>query len=276
MYLGAAGVWVGRIVCVKTYLDEIAQHHRERARNDLRTSEVLKEAAISSPKPLSLKAEVARSSSVALIAEIKRRSPSKGQLNGSLNVEKTLLEYVQGGATGISVLTDEKYFDGSLADLAFAAGVVELPILRKDFVVDKRDLYDAKIHGASAVLLIVAMLDVGEIEDLLAEAYNIGLDALVEVHTKQELKIALDSGASFIGVNQRNLFTFEVDGDLAVSVIAEIPDGVVKVAESGISDVAQVERLAQVGCDGILVGETLVRSADVVDTVRRLSCVARP
>jgi indole-3-glycerol phosphate synthase len=199
---------------------------------------------------------------MAVISEIKRRSPSKGDLDPTLDPVAVARDYEAGGASCVSVLTDEVFFGGSRADLIAARAACALPVLRKDFTVGPLDVCDARIMGADAVLLIVAALADGELADLLSLARDLDLAPLVEVHDEPELDRALAVGADLIGVNQRDLRTFEVDRVRALRMGERMPDGVVAVAESGIRDAADVERLAAAGYTAVLVGETLVRSAD--------------
>ncbi|MDQ3146692.1 MAG: indole-3-glycerol phosphate synthase TrpC, partial [Actinomycetota bacterium] len=198
---------------------------------------------------------------VALIAEVKRRSPSRGDLAPGLVAGELARAYEAGGAACLSVLTDEPSFGGSAADLAEARGACALPVLRKDFTVDERDVADARIMGADAVLLIVAALDAAELAAFTALAGELGMTALVEVHGEGELDRALVAGATVVGVNARDLTTFTVDRTLAERLAPAIPEGVVRVAESGIRDRDDVARLAAAGFDAVLVGETLVTSA---------------
>ncbi len=207
-------------------------------------------------------AAVARAGGVGVIAEVKRRSPSKGDLAPSLDPALLATTYEAGGAAALSVLTDEEFFGGSADDLRAARAAVALPVLRKDFTVCEADVLDARLMGADAVLLIAAALDDAELSHLHALALAVGLDALVEVHDEVEAARAVEVGARLVGVNQRDLVTFEVDTTRAVRVAASLPDGVVRVAESGITDVAQVGRLVAAGYHGILVGESLVTSPD--------------
>jgi len=199
---------------------------------------------------------------MAVISEIKRRSPSMGDLDPTLDPVAVARAYEAGGASCLSVLTDEVYFGGSRADLIAARAACSLPVLRKDFTVGPLDVCDARIMGADAVLLIVAALDDTELGRLLGLARDLGLAPLVEVHDELELDRALAVGADLIGVNQRDLRTFEVDRARALRMGERMPDGVVAVAESGIRDAADVERLAAAGYAAVLVGETLVRSDD--------------
>jgi len=199
---------------------------------------------------------------MAVISEIKRRSPSRGDLDPTLDPAVVAADYEAGGASCLSVLTDEEFFGGGRSDLVAARAACGLPVLRKDFTVGPLDVCDARVMGADAVLLIVAALDDGELVSLLALSREFGLAALVEVHDEDELDRALLAGADLVGVNQRDLRTFEVDRDRALRMGERMPEGVVAVAESGIRDAADVERLASVGYSAVLVGETLVRSSD--------------
>lgn len=207
---------------------------------------------------------------VAVIAEVKRRSPSKGALNVDLDPAELAGRYEAGGAACLSVLTDEGFFGGSAADLAAARGATNLPTIRKDFTVCENDVYDARIMGADCVLLIAAALTEDELGHFHETAREIGLDVLVEIHDEAELQRVLAVKPTIIGVNQRDLVTFEVDTDRAVRVVPAIPAGIVRVAESGITGPAAAETLATAGFDALLVGETLVRSGDPAGTVASL------
>jgi indole-3-glycerol phosphate synthase len=204
------------------------------------------------------------------IAEVKRRSPSKGELDPDLEPDLVAKEYVAGGAACLSVLTDAEFFGGSVSDLQVAREASGLPVLRKDFTVQEADIVDARLMGADAVLLIVAALNDDELRRFLARAEALGLAALTEVHDEEELDRALAAGSKLVGVNQRDLRTFEVDQDRARSLAPRIPPDVIAVAESGIRDGDDARRLADVGYDAILVGETLVRSADRPAELRNL------
>ncbi len=205
------------------------------------------------------------------IAEIKRRSPSMGELDPGLQPDVVAKEYAAGGAACISVLTDADYFGGSSADLASARSAADLPVLRKDFTVQEADVADARLMGADAVLLIAAALDDAELRGFSRTAAELGLSALVEVHDERELERALLVGARLVGVNQRDLRTFEVDHERACRMGELIPPDVTAVAESGIRDGADAQRLADAGYDAILVGETLVRAGDRAGSLRRLT-----
>ena len=212
---------------------------------------------------------------IAVIAEVKRSSPSKGPLNPDLDPAELATAYEVGGASAISVLTDNAFFGGSESDLRAARGATSLPVLRKDFTVCARDVLDARIMGADAVLLIVAALSDQELTELLGLAGSVGLDALVEVHDEQEAARALSAGATTVGVNQRDLFTFEVDTGRAARVAGSLPSGVCRVAESGIRDRSDVSLLADAGFDAVLVGETFVRSTQPAAAVADLAGVDR-
>jgi len=205
---------------------------------------------------------VAEVGEVAVISEIKRRSPSKGDLAIGLDPAVLAQHYEAGGAACLSVLTDVEFFGGSAADLAAARAACSLPVLRKDFTVSAHDVCDARLMGADCVLLIAAALDQDELVSFLALAQRIGLDALVEIHDEPELQRAIDAGADLIGVNQRDLVTFTVDTARAVRMAPQMPDGVVRVAESGITGPEDAAVLAAAGYHAVLVGEHLVTSGD--------------
>ncbi len=250
-----------------TYLADIVTSHRARAAADVRTLDELVQRAAATPLPRDF-AGALRADGLSVVAEIKRRSPSKGDLDPSLQPELVAKEYETGGAACLSVLTDADYFGGSEGDLVAARQASGLPVLRKDFTVQEADVVDARLMGADAVLLIVAALDDEELRRFAARAEDLSLAALVEVHDEEELERALAAGAGLIGVNQRDLRTFEVDHERACRLAAQIPADVIAVAESGIRDAADAERLAAAGYDAILVGETLVRAG--VDRPARL------
>jgi indole-3-glycerol phosphate synthase len=259
-----------------TYLDRILDAHRRRARDDTRRLDQLIEEARGCPLPRDFCASIRSHAAppgrdlVAVIAEVKRRSPSKGALAEGLDPAELARAYEDGGAACLSVLTDHEFFGGSPQDLRAAREVVQLPVLRKDFTVSLRDVADARLMGADAVLLIVAALSESELRDFHALAVDLQLDVLVEVHDEAELDRALAVGATLVGVNQRDLVTFEVDTDRAVRVARCFPPGLVKVAESGIVGAEDAATLAEAGYDAVLVGEALVTSADPSAAVRTL------
>jgi indole-3-glycerol phosphate synthase len=206
----------------------------------------------------------------AIVAEVKRRSPSRGDMAADLDPAQTAEQYALGGAACLSVLTDVGYFGGSVDDLMTARGAVSVPVLRKDFTVDARDVCDARIMGADAVLLIVAALDNAELADFHALALEIGMDALVEVHDEAELERAVAVGARLVGVNQRDLTTFEVDSERAVRMAPLIPGSVTRVAESGISGPSDASTLVNAGYHALLVGESLVTAGDRTAAIKAL------
>jgi indole-3-glycerol phosphate synthase len=260
---------------VGTYLDTIVAAHRATAAADGRVLDDLITAASSCPPARGFGAALRAGTSLRVIAEIKRRSPSKGDLNPGLDPRRVAAEYAAGGAACLSVLTDREFFGGSPEDLAAARGACEVPVLRKDFTVDARDVVDARVMGADAILLIVAALDDAELRRFLALAGELGLDVLAEVHDERELDRAADAGATIIGVNQRDLSTFEIDRELAVKLAPRMPDGAITVAESGIRGVDDARSVAAAGYHAVLVGESVVTSGDHAAAVRVLASVER-
>lgn len=203
-----------------------------------------------------------------VIAEVKRRSPSRGAIDAHLDPVSGARSYADGGAVAISVLTEPDHFGGSNDDLTAVVAATGLPVLRKDFIVDPLQVWEARALGASGILLIVAALSPGELETLLAEAGRAGLDALVEVHTEEEVGVALATGAGIVGVNNRDLATFETDLMVAERLIPLLAGTEVRVGESGIRTVEDAGRMRAAGCDAVLVGEALVRSADPAQLIR--------
>ncbi|MDH2902554.1 MAG: indole-3-glycerol-phosphate synthase [Actinomycetota bacterium] len=257
-----------------TYLDSIESFHRKRAQLDDRDwRRRMAHVHYDGPR-LDEALTTSAGSHVKVIAEIKRRSPSKGWLGEHLDVVAMAQEYVAGGASAISVLTDEPHFAGSRADLEAVSQTVTLPVLRKDFTVSENDVLDAAQMGASGVLLIAAILAPTELSSFVALALEVGLSPLVEVHDAREADIALSSGARLIGVNQRDLHTFHVDPERAAAVIANLPRDVIRIAESGLRSADDVRRAAQAGFDAVLVGEVFVTSPTPSATVREFANVA--
>jgi len=197
-----------------------------------------------------------------LIAEVKKASPSAGVIAEDFDPVGIAREYVWAGADAISVLTDEKYFQGSLEYLRDIRPEVPVPLLRKDFIIDPLQVYEAVVAGADAILLIVAGLEQAKLKELHALATACQLDVLTEVHTLGELDRALDAGAEIIGINNRNLATFEVDLETTLEISEEVPEGMMLVSESGIKSAADTRQLVSAGVDAILVGETLMRAPD--------------
>lgn len=271
-----------------TILDEIMIYHRQQLPKIKREVPISELRALASVAPPAISFSAAlRLPGVSLIAECKKASPSKGLLMADYDPVRLAQTYVQAGARAISVLTDGRHFQGSLEHLRdvkealnslrslvhdprderLATGV---PVLRKDFLFDPYQLYEARAAGADAILLIAAVLEAGELADLLALAGELGMEALVEVHTSAELERVLPLQPPILGINNRDLQTFQVDFENTARLRAMIPSGVTIVAESGIKSVADVRRLAQIEIDAILVGETLVRSKDIAATVSEL------
>ena len=261
-----------------TYLDRILDTHRARAADDQRSLGSLVEAAQEMPPARGFRAALVEASTldgIAVIAEVKRRSPSKGALAVDLDPAVLGAAYAAGGAACLSALTDVEFFGGSAADLAAARAASGRPVLRKDFTVSANDVCDARLMGADCVLLIAAALDDTELEAFHSLARTVGLDALVEVHDEAELARAIAVGADLVGVNQRDLITFQVDQQRAVRMAPRMPSGVVRVAESGIRGRADARVLAAAGYHALLVGESLVKAADPAAAVADLRAAGR-
>lgn len=276
-----------------TILDEIMTYHREQLPKIKREVPIgdLRALASVTPPAVSFKAALDLPG-VSLIAECKKASPSKGLLMADYDPVRLAQLYVRAGARAISVLTDGRHFQGSLehlrdvketlgnlrsliADRGDPRLKTGVPVLRKDFLFDPYQLYEARAAGADAVLLIAAVLEGGELAELLALSHQIGLEALVEVHTPAELERVLPLSPPVIGVNNRNLQTFQVDFQNTARLRAMIPENVTVVAESGIKSGEDVRTLAAMEVDAILVGETLVRSKDIGTTVKQLVAAGR-
>jgi indole-3-glycerol phosphate synthase len=216
-------------------------------------------------------ARALRAQAPAFIAEIKRASPSKGVLAEAVNPQARAAEYERGGAAALSVLTEESFFRGSLADLVDARFASSIPVLRKDFTIDPFDIVEAAAHGADAILLIAAILGDSELRDFRESAAAYGMAALVEVHDAGELERALESGAEIVGVNNRDLRSFEVHLETSLDLAARMPEAVLKVSESGIRNAGDVARLRAAGFQAFLVGEQLMRAADPASELRALA-----
>ena len=243
-------------------LDTIVQHKRAEAigtRSDLSALQHLALTKVPARRDF---LGALRSCLPAVIAEVKKASPSRGVIDQNFDPVRTAQAYAAGGAAALSVLTDQRFFQGSLADLEAARAAVSIPVLRKDFTLDEFHVTEAAAHGADAILLIAAILSVKEMETLRRKAAEYGMAALVEVHDSDELQQAIDSGAEIIGVNNRDLRTFEIRTALSLELAPKIPKSVVKVSESGIHDNAQVKELMAAGFHAFLVGEHLMRSAN--------------
>ena len=256
-------------------LDEIIAKKRERLEESkrrvpreqllLRAFEVRQQS-----QRLSFRAALQRDG-INIIAEFKRRSPSKGVIRAGAELGSIVRSYEAGGAAALSVLTEEDYFDGSLDDLGTATEAVVLPVLRKDFVFDDYQVYEASAAGASAVLLIVAALQDRELRSLRGLAEDeLGMETLVEVHNEEEMKRAAQCGAKLIGVNNRDLRTFEVSLDTSLRLASLAPRDALLVSESGLNEAADLRRLSEQGFHGFLIGESLMRASDPEQTLRDL------
>jgi indole-3-glycerol phosphate synthase len=252
-------------------LTRAARAQVDRRREQVSLEEL--ERAISARRDSRPFSEALAAPGTSVIAEYKRRSPSVGDLpRGADPVEDVVRAYERGGAAALSILTESEHFGGSIADLRAARAVTDLPILRKDFTVDRYQLYEAAAVQADAVLLIVAALEPEELENLHAEARQLDLDVLVEVHDRDELEVALERlDADVIGINNRDLTDFSVDVNRTFELLVDVPAGKTVVSESGISSRSQIEELEQVGVDAVLVGEILMRSEDPEAACRDLA-----
>jgi len=230
------------------------------AREPIRTLET--RARARRARPGAFREALTRSGTLNVIAECKRRSPSRGVIRADYNAAAIARGYAAAGAAAISVLTEPTFFDGSLADLQAVREAVAVPVLRKDFVVSEYQLLEARANGADAVLLIVAALSPQELKRLLDKAATLELDALVEVHTAEELNVAIGAGARIIGVNNRNLRTLQVDVEASATLITQMPAEVVAVSESGLKSAEDLIRLSALGYRAFLIGERLMREAD--------------
>jgi indole-3-glycerol phosphate synthase len=258
-------------VVAKTILDKIMLYKREELprRKRERPETDLRAALILAPPPRDFAAAL-RQPGISLIAECKKASPSKGLLRNRYDAVALAREYQANGASAISVLTDSKFFQGKIEDLAAVRQAVKVPVLRKDFVFDSYQILEARVAGADAVLLIAALLGGNTLRDLRKEVEALGMQALVEVHSEAEVEHALEAGATVIGVNNRDLRYFEVDFETTRRLRPLIPADRVLVAESGINTPEDVRQLVEMGADAMLVGERLVRARDVGAQVREL------
>lgn len=236
--------------------------------------EAIQERVRSTPSPLDALAHLAPRTGVHVIAEVKRSSPSKGALAAIADPAALAADYAAGGASAISVLTEPRRFGGSLADLDAVRSRVDVPVLRKDFVVDPYQVWEARAHGADLVLLIVAALPQDVLVGLLERVESLGMHALVETHDEEEVRRAADAGARIIGVNNRNLKTLEVDRDTFARVAPRVPDGAVLVAESGVRGPLDVMAMAEAGAHAVLVGEALVTGQRPREAVGELLAAA--
>lgn len=243
-------------------LGELTAAAEIRARALVPAAAALERDARGAPAVASLAAALAGGRTVAVIAELKRRSPSKGSINETLDVRGRAVEYAAAGAAALSVLTEPARFGGSLDDLRAVHGAVELPLLRKDFIVDRLQLLEARAAGASAVLLIARALAPGRRAALAAEAFALGLDVLMEVRSEAELDLALRVERAVIGINNRNLETLAIDDSVSARLLPLVPPHRTVVYESGVTSRAHVERAAALGADAVLVGSSLSSAGD--------------
>lgn len=234
----------------------------------------LEARAREAPPPRSFAAAL-QGERVAVIAEVKRASPSKGVLAPDFDPVRTAAAYARGGAAAVSVLTDEPFFGGSLTFLPRVREVCPLPLLRKDFITDPYQVVEARAWGADALLLIASVLERSQLADLIALAREWGMEALVEGHTAEDVDKSLDAGARILGINNRDLRTFHTDLAVTEALAARVPDGVILVSESGIGSRDDVERLARSGIDAVLVGESLMRQGEPEGLLRALAAVPR-
>jgi indole-3-glycerol phosphate synthase len=242
-------------------LDQIIEHKRKEVadRKSLYPVKLLEQSIYFSTQPVSMKKYIQREDLTGIIAEFKRKSPSKGIINAHASVERTAIGYMQAGASALSVLTDKQFFGGSNEDLTTARKFNYCPIIRKDFTIDEYQIIEAKSIGADAILLIAAVLDPSLSKSLTTFAHSLGMEVLLEVHDEAELKSNLEVGADLIGVNNRNLKTFEVSIEISKKLAPLIPDTVVKVSESGISDPKTIIELREYGYKGFLMGENFMK-----------------
>jgi indole-3-glycerol phosphate synthase len=256
-----------------TKLEEIIAATRERvsvAKSAADHGKLAAAAARHTPRGFAANLRRVSQSGPAIIAELKKASPSKGLIRDDFKVAELATELQQAGAAALSVLTDEKYFQGSLENLELASAATTIPCLRKDFIVDEFQLLEARAHGADAILLIVAALNQAELVDLYQRATVMQFDVLCEVHDAAELVCALAAGCKIIGVNNRNLHTFQVDLNTSLQLVKSIPEEVLKVTESGIESGNDIARLRDAGFDAFLIGESLMRAEHPGDALRTL------
>ena len=244
-------------------LEEIIAHKRKEVeeKKSLFPEKLLERSLCFKTQPVSLKKYLRREDLSGIIAEFKRKSPSKGMLNAYANPEKTTLSYMQAGASALSVLTDEKYFGGKNADLEAARRVNYCPVLRKDFIVDEYQIIEAKSIGADAILLIAAVLKKDEIKKLAALAMSLGMEVLLEIHGKEEIEKIVNE-IQLVGINNRDLATFKTDVNRSFELKSELSDELTLISESGISEIKTVNELKKAGFAGFLIGETFMKTPD--------------
>jgi indole-3-glycerol phosphate synthase len=256
-------------------LGRIVQETEARVAALRRRAGELGEAARATRAPKHSLARSLRQDRVAVIAEVKRKSPSKGVINAGLSAVDQARAYAKGGAAAISVLTEPNHFNGSVEDLSAVAGAVDVPALKKDFHIDPLQLFEARLHGATAALLIVRAIRPDRLGELLETAMAIGLETIVEVRDEEELRLALEIGATIIGINNRDLETLVIDPRTSDRLLPLIPPSVIAIAESGMASRKDVERVAALGADAVLIGSALSASPNPVEMVKDFASVRR-
>ena len=249
---------------MKTILDTIIQHKRQEVeeRKNLYPAKLLEKSIYFQTRCVSMTHYIARPDLSGIIAEIKRKSPSKGEINPYISVEKVSIGYMMAGASALSILTDTHFFGGKNEDLTLARQMNYCPILRKEFILDEYQIIEARSIGADAILLIAAALYPNELKQLAAFAHSLGLQVLMEVHNAEELDSSLNEHIDLVGVNNRNLKDFSVNIETSLQLADRIPAEFVKIAESGISDPREVVRLKQAGFQGFLMGQKFMETAN--------------
>lgn len=242
-------------------LDKIIEHKRLEVagRQSMYPVKLLEQSIYFGTQPVSLKKYIQREDKSGIIAEIKRKSPSKGIINPHVSIERTSIGYMQAGASALSVLTDKEFFGGSNDDLTLARKYNFCPILRKDFTIDEYQIVEAKSIGADAILLIAAALEPARLKQLAGFAHSFNLEVLLEVHNEEELQANLNAGADLIGVNNRNLKTFELSIEVSKTLADQIPNEAVKISESGIESVSTIIELKKFGYQGFLMGQNFMQ-----------------
>ena len=251
-------------------LEEILAKKRSEvaSRRELYPTKLLEQSTYFSGKPLSLKRYLAREDLIGVIAEIKRRSPSKGAINEFVDIETVSIGYMQAGASALSVLTDETFFGGSSEDLVTTRSFNFCPILRKDFIIDEYQIVEAKSLGADVILVIAAALSTEQMKQFCTGAHSLGLEVLVEVHSEEELLKVPFSEVDLIGVNNRDLKTFAVDRNTSLELSSKIPTEIMKITESGLEEPAHLVELKKAGFSGFLIGERFMRESRPHDACR--------
>lgn len=244
-------------------LEKIIAHKEKEVeeRKSLVPVKLLEKSIFFNNRPVSMKKYVKRPDKTGIIAEFKRKSPSKGQINASAQIEATSIGYMQAGASALSILTDKEFFGGSNADLTLARKYNFCPILRKDFILDEYQIIEAKSIGADCILLIAAVLKPDRLKELAGFAHQLGLEVLMEIHDEEELDRSLNEHLDLVGINNRNLKNFEVSVDTSMGLVDKIPSQFIKISESGLSEPATLLKLKTAGFDGFLIGENFMKSS---------------